>query len=148
MSGLQLNVTLDDVLSKAYLAELPDALADMDDLMDELAGQMESATLERFKTNIAPDGTPWEKSARAMRDGGQTLVDTGVNLRDTITSASDASSAQVGTSSPIAAIHQFGGKAGRNESVELPARPYIGLSDIDRGDAQDATLAYIREVSQ
>ncbi len=40
----------------------------------------------------------------------------------------DDRQAAVGTNVGYGAIHQFGGKTGRHESVELPARPYLPLT--------------------
>jgi phage gpG-like protein len=31
----------------------------------------------------------------------------------------------MGSSVPYAAIHEYGGSAGRNRSVQIPARPYL-----------------------
>ena len=49
-------------------------------------------------------------------------------LAASITSKYDKNSAIVGTNKIYAAIHQFGGKAGRNQKVEIPARPYLQLA--------------------
>jgi len=37
----------------------------------------------------------------------------------------------VGTNVVYAAIHQFGGKAGRGRKVTIPARPFLKLTDED-----------------
>ena len=39
--------------------------------------------------------------------------------------------AVIGSNLDYAAIHQFGGQAGRNKSVEIPARPYLQLTPED-----------------
>ena len=86
---------------------------------------------------------PWRPSQRAIEDGGLTLTDTG-HLRQSITAASDATSAIIGTNLVYAAIHQNGGtirakgaaaggkKAlktpfGPRGSVTMPARPFVGF---------------------
>ena len=54
-----------------------------------------------------------------------------ISLIDTITRHSDATSAIVGTNCPYAAIHQFGGQAGRGLKVHIPARPFFKLESDD-----------------
>jgi len=63
-----------------------------------------------------------------------TLVDTGA-LKRSITfniSESQDGIVYIGTNLEYAAIHQFGGKAGRNKSVKLPARPFLFFTGVDR----------------
>lgn len=43
----------------------------------------------------------------------------------------DNDSAVIGSNLEYAAIHQLGGQAGKNKSVEIPARPYLFLSESD-----------------
>jgi phage virion morphogenesis protein len=40
---------------------------------------------------------------------------------------------RVGTPVEYAAIHHFGGKAGKNRKVTIPRRQILGLSDDDQG---------------
>jgi len=51
-----------------------------------------------------------------------------------ITSKYDDNSAVVGTNKRYAAIQQFGGNAGRNKKVEIPARPYLKLTDSENAE--------------
>lgn len=112
-----------------------------------IADYMRTATVERFEREEGPDGQPWKKSARALADGGLTLTDRG-QLRQSITAASDASSALAGTNLVYAAIHQFGGTIrakgtanggaralrtpfGPRGSVTIPARPFLGFGPVD-----------------
>ena len=53
-----------------------------------------------------------------------------------ITRHSDATSAVVGTNTVYAAIHNFGGKAGRGCKVEIPARPFLRLTQEDEDDIE------------
>ena len=54
-------------------------------------------------------------------------------LRDSVQGDHDATSATVGAgsgkSADYAAIHQFGGMAGRGKKVRIPARPYLPMDD-------------------
>ena len=51
--------------------------------------------------------------------------------------------AEIGTDMIYAAIHQFGGLAGRGHVVEIPARPYLGVRDEDWPEIKDAVLAFL-----
>lgn len=58
----------------------------------------------------------------------QILLDTGV-LRASVNTIEVApTSVTIGSRLKYAAIHQFGGKAGRGKKVTIPARPFIGMS--------------------
>ena len=52
-------------------------------------------------------------------------------LASSITSCYDYESAIVGSNKVYAAIHQFGGNAGRDKKVQIPARPYLGLTNVE-----------------
>lgn len=96
-------------------------------LMRELAGSMESAVL----TNFDVGGRP--KWLGIKHRKGKPLVDT-ENLMGSITSHYDNNSALVGTNVVYAPLHHFGGKAGRGRKVEIPARPFLTLTEQDEGD--------------
>ena len=52
-------------------------------------------------------------------------------LASSVNTYYDNDSAVIGSNLEYAAIHQLGGQAGRNKSVEIPARPYLKLTDDD-----------------
>ena len=39
---------------------------------------------------------------------------------------------EVGSNVVYAAIHQFGGRAGKGRRARVPARPYLGIDERDR----------------
>ncbi|WP_448377770.1 phage virion morphogenesis protein, partial [Fervidobacterium sp.] len=42
----------------------------------------------------------------------------------------------IGTNVVYARIHQYGGYAGRGRKVRIPARPYLGITEEDRREAE------------
>jgi len=62
--------------------------------------------------------------------GKKTLIDTG-RLKNSITARAYSGRAVVGTNVIYAAIHQFGGMAGRGRKVRIPARPFLMVQDED-----------------
>lgn len=74
---------------------------------------------------------PWRPLAfstlkRKLRQGYSPipLTRTG-HLQRSITYHTSQTRLLIGTSVPYAAVHQFGGRAGRNLAARIPARPYL-----------------------
>lgn len=116
-----------------------------------IGSAMRSSTLDRFKRSKDPEGKKWKTSIRAASEGGKTLIKT-AQLRNSIHTKSDTSGFAIGTNLKYAATHQFGeqgrtirakkAKALRFQmggqwvskkkvKVNIPARPFLGLSDED-----------------
>ena len=127
-------------------------------ILDIIGQSLVTSTIDRFERERSPEGAPWKKSARARREGGQTLTDT-ARLRGSITHRVGPDFVEVGTNVVYAAIHQFGGqtpprtirpkrakalkfsiggrtvfaKSVRHPGSRIPARPFLGLSSQDEG---------------
>jgi len=71
------------------------------------------------------------------------------NLLGSITPSYTSTTAVVGSSMPFgtgyAAIHQFGGKAGKGKKVTIPARPYLALNDEDIEDIKDDVRKFLQK---
>ncbi len=96
-----------------------------------------TSTLERFDRGKDPEGRPWKTSIRAQKEGGKTLVKT-AQLRNAIHVEHSNKGVEVGTNLIYAATHQFGDrnrtirtKTGRTVHVDIPARPYMGITEDD-----------------
>ncbi|HWH86353.1 MAG TPA: phage virion morphogenesis protein [Pseudomonas sp.] len=131
-------------------------------LMEELAYQGEASTRRRFETETDPDGDKWQKSLRAELFGGKTLTKDG-HLADSISSDATDEVAVWGSNRIYAAIHQFGGAIhaktskglaftladGLNvvvDTVVMPQRAFLGLSNEDREDMLDITEKFIDDL--
>lgn len=142
-------------------------VGDMTPAMRAAAQVLRSDILERFDTQTAPDGASWKPLSaasilsRARRhapagyrkrraqtvarfaSGAKALLDTG-QLRNSIkVLRANAAEAVVGTKLPYAAIHHFGGKAGRGRKVTIPARPFMGLSREGQQSLMDVIVQHI-----
>lgn len=109
MAGASIAITVEDAAVRQGLQQLAAHLADLSPAMDEIGAAMVSSTLLRFQSGTAPGGAAWAPSARARKEGGQTLVESS-RLRGSITHSADADSVEIGTNVIYAAIHQFGGQ--------------------------------------
>ncbi len=160
MAGATLTVSLDKLAVERHLKALQRRLGNLRDVFDEIGSSLVTSTNQRFEDQAGPDGKGWEKhsattlllraqggirgkrqvftksgglTARAQKtiSAAKILILSGA-LQKSITHRASPSQVQVGTSRVYAAIHQFGGRAGRGKKVDIPARPYLGLSDADR----------------
>jgi len=134
MAFAQVNLTLQGIEGAARaFGQLADA--DLDALAFAAGQYLAESTKERIDQGRAPDGnawTPWSAGyAQTRHNGHSLLIDSGA-LQDSIQNISSGLVVSVGAHVKQAAIHQFGGKAGRGRKVTIPARPYLGLSDHDR----------------
>lgn len=134
------------------LQALSKRVSNMQPILQAIGEDIMERTKQRFGTSTGPDGQRWQGNALATvqallareraRKGGvlkngnlskkvqtgltgkKLLVDTGSLARQFHVSA-NANSVTVGNSMIYAAIHQFGGKAGKGKKVTIPARPFL-----------------------
>lgn len=121
------------------LERLSQATTHRTPLMRSIAGTMESAVLQNFDVGGRP------KWLGLKYRQGTPLVDT-ENLMGSITSDYTNDTAVVGTNEPYAAIHQFGGKAGRGRKTTIPARPFLKLTPEDEADIMEDIQAYFQRL--
>lgn len=148
-------IEVKDEAVRAALKALGARVNNMAPVLQGVGDRMVERTKRRFETSTAPDGTPWKPNSAATlgmltarlagsssnrkKDGSlnakgnralaskKPLIASGT-LMEQIVATATASSLTVGTTSATtdyAAIHQFGGKAGRGHSVTIPARPFL-----------------------
>ncbi|EIJ5166959.1 TPA: phage virion morphogenesis protein [Salmonella enterica] len=117
-------ITINDKSLRQSLRALEVAATDLSPAMRKIAGTL----LTETQLNFMDEGRPsWTPSLAAVERDGQTLQNTG-RLMGSVSTDHDDRQAAVGTNVVYGAIHQFGGEAGRNQSVELEARPYLPLT--------------------
>lgn len=126
MSGL--SVKIESIQMEAMLNELAGRMDDLTPVMQTIGEIIVEQTDTAFETGVAPDGTAWPASGRALATGGQTLIDTAV-LRNSINVLATDNQVEVGTNVLYAAIHQLGGKAGRGKKTVIPSRPFLPDQD-------------------
>lgn len=116
------------------------------DLLTQAGGIAESGVRQRLdEGKAAPDGTPWAKwsdrYAKTRKSSQSLLVGEG-NLTDSIAYEVNAAGTEVavGSNRIYAAIQQFGGA---EVGIDIPARPYLGLSEQDTADILAAINAFV-----
>lgn len=117
-------------------------LGDTQALMESVGEALRSGTIERFEAEEDPQGKKWKPSARAMAGGGKTL-DKESHLKDSIDYAATSDKVMVGSNLPYARIHQLGGKTGKGHKVDMPARPYLGVSEEDMDEVRETMADFL-----
>jgi len=103
----------------AFMAD--QAARDPSGLMPRLGEYLQGSTQARFKTQTAPDGTPWaplkQRYARRKRYNKDKVLTLRGYLRSYIHyQVTGGDSVEVGSNQKYAAIHQFGGE------IDMPER--------------------------
>ncbi|STZ76329.1 phage virion morphogenesis protein [Bergeriella denitrificans] len=76
---------------------------------------------------------------------GKPLTDTGA-LRNSLSTMYDNDTALVGTNIVYAAIHNFGGMAGRGRKVHIPQRKFLVLDNSGKQKLADEVQDYFRSL--
>jgi phage virion morphogenesis protein len=133
MAGASLDIQLQISNSaevKAAFEALQAKLADLTPVFQDIGESMLNRTRERFRSQTAPDGSPWaalspDYAKRKKKNKDKILTLSG-NLRGLLNYQAGPRSVRIGTPLKYGAAHQFG-----RPEIKLPARPFLGLSTSD-----------------
>ena len=117
-------------------------------LMKNIAGIFAYSTEENFKVEGRPKWQDLAESTKKQRKKkgtypGLILQVTG-QLASLVNTYYDDDSAVIGSNLDYAAIHQLGGQAGKGHKTEIPARPYLQLTDDDFVEIIDETTDFLK----
>jgi phage virion morphogenesis protein len=153
MSGA--TIVIEDAALQTYLRQMQNRLSNPSDVMAEIGEILVRSTQQRFATQSDPDGQPWAPNSpvtRARKRNPHILTENGY-LGDGIHAQMDGSNAVlVGSNRKYAAVQQFGQKKGASGRTrrgapipwgDIPARPFLGISDDDRRDIEETLAAYL-----
>lgn len=111
---IALKTSIDDTKFKRSLRNLAARIADPGPALEQIGLVLIRSVGQNFKAGGRP--VRWEKSQRARRESGQTLIDT-ARLKNSITKKVTGKTLRVGTNVKYAAIHQLGGRISKNAVV-------------------------------
>ncbi|MCF6267625.1 MAG: phage virion morphogenesis protein [Desulfuromusa sp.] len=160
------NVRIEDDQLQRALNRVLKATGDLTPAMKAIGEHLLRSTEDNFRHEREPDGTPWKplkvlsyhlgyklrkKKATHTQSGsltaafsrylaGRKILTDSHELRNSIYYNAGRTSVAIGSGKVYAAIHQFGGKAGRGKKVTIPARPFLGIGSGDRKEIL-ATIA-------
>ena len=106
------------------------------ELLSEVGNAAKNESTRSFERQQSPFSEAWAELSPASlkrKKGSLKLVESG-HLKRSIQSHSDLNkkAVSVGSNLHYAAIHQFGGKAGRGHKTTIPARPFLPISADDK----------------
>ena len=130
-----IEVKFDNKEVESKLLDLAQKSENLRPLMKNIAGVFAYSTEENFREQGRPK---WEnlkastiKQRSKKKQWPGMILQVSGQLASSVNTYYDDDSAIIGSNLAYAAIHQLGGSAGRNKSVEIPARPYLKLTEDD-----------------
>ena len=143
-----IEIKLDNKEVESRLLDLAQRSENLRSLMKNIAGIFAYSTEENFKNEGRPDKwTELSESTIKQRTKNKQwpgmILQISGQLASSVNTYYDNDSAVIGSNLEYAAIHQLGGQAGRNKSVEIPARPYLKLTDEDFEEIIAATQNFL-----
>ena len=141
------------------LQRLLRASGDLSPALRSIGEGLVKSTQDRFRHEIAPDGTAWAPLSattlrRKKRNRDKILTEFGHLRRLIAVGAVTPQSVEIGSSLVYATTHQFGaakGEFGTDRGGrpipwgDIPARPFLGVSRADERDITDEIVDFLRE---
>jgi len=156
-----ISIELNDAEVTRILSRVTASFADMKPLMGEIGERLIFETEQRFHQGLSPEGTPWapksEVTAEKYRRKGITvafkpLFGESGKLHSTLDYHAGADFVEVGSGAIYAAVMQFGAEKGASREKPpipwgpIPARPFIGISEVDRSNIANAVNDWLRSI--
>lgn len=130
-------------------------LDDMSPVTFDIGELLVVSTKQRFQQGVSPDGVAWQKNSPttlARKKGSRPLIGETKRLSNEIQYSNDASSVDVGSNLIYAAPNHFGATKGAFGTSKrggpipwgnVPARPFLGISDQDEQSILDIVQEHI-----
>lgn len=134
------------------------------DINKNIGESLRNSTLDRFKKQEEPSGKKWVK--RKFGNSKKRILNNTGTLRKSIKVKADKKMVHVGTNLKYAGTHQFGAKNRRIKAkkgkylkfkvgnrwvskkevkINVPARPFLGISEDDKKEISDILKDYVEE---
>jgi phage virion morphogenesis protein len=155
---MNVSITIDDAKVQEALKRLAAKVQNLRPALEKIGQEYEKRVRENFDKEADPEGNAWPKlspitmmlaigkkkgfskkgglnSFGRRRITSKKLLYASGALSTSIHHQTDSNSVIIGSTGNIkyAAIHQFGGKAGRGKKVTIPARPYLAMKEGTNG---------------
>jgi phage gpG-like protein len=166
-----ITIQVNDQQVLSVLGELNARLQNLSPAMKEIGEDVVASTKARFASASAPDGTPWAPNSPVTLERYLGLY-AGAHKKDGTLSAKGAarsaakkpltgetralqstinyqqggnSSVRIGSPMVYGAMQQFGGTRAQFPNLwgDIPARPFLGLSDADKTGVLEVLASYL-----
>lgn len=139
---------------QAGLDALGQLLTDMTPVFAEIGEQLVRTTKQRFEAGEDPEGNAWLPKSQATLDSyarrqdqvsSRPLIGPNLNLSRSIFAEVGPNQVLIGSPQIYAAMMQFGGTRAQFPHLwgDIPARPFLGVSDQDRSDISEIVAEWL-----
>jgi len=147
-----ITIELKDEEIAAVLDRVQRSLTDLTPVMQDIGDDLLAGTDQRFRDGVSPEGVPWAPKSpvtlEAYRKRGASisfkpLIGPSRALSTNISFRHGADFVEIGSNQVYAAVMQFGAAKGAFGTTSrggpipwgnIPARPFLGLSETDRAN--------------
>lgn len=146
MSGIRVEVNVDDQALRRSMTELAARGRDLRAPLRSIGEAMLRSTDERFRQQRDPQGQPWaplQPATLANKRNQRILTESG-NLRGSINYRVGADRLEVGTPSVYGAIHQLGGEVQQKARTQVSAVTRKGQFKTKKAAGQGKKVTHIR----
>lgn len=146
MSGVTVSISYQDELLHRHLQALIAADGShWDDARRDIGDYLIGEIQDNFDDQRLASGAPMPPSAAADKRDGKTLIEHH-HLYDSYVYQLTAEGVEVGSGSPYAAIHHFGGLTGRGHRTRIIPRPVLGIGPEQEQQIGDILINAIRRL--
>ena len=147
----KIELNIENSKSILLLQELIAASRDLSPVMREVAGILADSSEQALSSEVDPStGQSWQslteshKSRRSQQGYTGSILSMTGQLASSIQSGYGSDFAQVGSNLVYAAIHQHGGTSDmRPANAAIPARPFLGVSELDQEEIIEVLKSHL-----
>lgn len=137
------------------LTELLERVGNPAPALIEIGEKMANSTRQRFRDGVAPDGEAWATNEKSTIDMYNRMFASSGSKKPLIGESRELSSdiswqltdrgVEIGSPTPYSNMQQFGGTKAQWPHLwgDIPARPYLGLSEADEQNILDIIARYL-----
>lgn len=137
-----IEIKINDAEISAALGQAMATLGDLTMEMEAIGEILLNSTKQRFRSGEDPDGIAWAANSPvtlARKKGTLPLIGETGQLAQEFSVEATTMGVEIGTNKVQAAMMQFGGTKAKYPNLwgDIPARPFLGVSDEDRQNILD-----------
>jgi phage virion morphogenesis protein len=141
-------IEVEDRAFQAALTRLAAGMGDMTEPMTDIGDFLVVTTKRRFGQGVSPQGSPWAANSPvtlARKTDTRPLFGTSGQLNQQIFHEAGPNQVEIGSNRVQAAMMQFGGTKAAFPHLwgNIPARPFIGLSEEDETGLLDIVTEWL-----
>ncbi len=142
MSLVSCQTDVEMASARNLLDVLLERLERLEPVYREIGEIITNSVRRNFEESRSPEGKPWAPLKGRADRGRKPLMKTG-RLASSIRERVGGESLSIEANAVYAAVHQFGGKAGRRGKAIIPARPFLGVRTEDWQAIESAILKHL-----